>query len=243
MAAILLQKDRFATRMEAPLFRNGTDDTRVLHRASRSICRDHGDRLTVIIDGMAQGRPGKAWQGRAPAAERRPNRRRRLRSPLDASSRSQGRGRARAAPVSRYGSGGSIRKRQRGSSCPAMASRTGVRNRTRAIPRFMTGLGAFTALLTGVALSMTGSARAQTRQFDVPRQRAASGISAFSRLAPSVQLLVAQDAVRGRWTNRVHGNYRVETALTLLLRRSGLHWLRTGPTAYSLVVTSKDHRR
>ncbi len=107
----------------------------------------------------------------------------------------------------------------------------------------MTGHGAFTALAIGVVLSMAGSAHAQTRRFDVPRQRAAGGISAFSRLAPSVQLLVAQDAVRGRWTNRLHGNYPVETALTILLRGSGLHWLRTGPTTYSLVVTSKDHRQ
>ncbi len=84
---------------------------------------------------------------------------------------------------------------------------------------------------------------AQTWRFDVPRQRAAGGIAAFSRQATTVQLLVAQDALRGRRTNRLSGSYPVEEGLTMLLRGSGLRWLRTGPTTYSLVAFNRDPRR
>jgi hypothetical protein len=83
---------------------------------------------------------------------------------------------------------------------------------------------------------------APTWRFDVPRQGAAGGIAAFSRQAATVQLLVAQDAVRHRRTNRLSGVYSVENGLTTLLRGSGLRWLRTGPATYSLIV-SKDQSR
>lgn len=92
------------------------------------------------------------------------------------------------------------------------------------------------------AAPANAEAPAPTWRFDVPRQGAAGGIAAFSRQAATVQLLVAHDAVRNRRTNRLNGVYSVEIGLTMLLRGSGLRWLRTGPATYSLIV-GKDQSR
>jgi len=95
----------------------------------------------------------------------------------------------------------------------------------------------------GLSPPASRDAAAQTWQFDIARQDAAGGIAAFSRQAMTVQLLVAQDAVRGRRTNRLSGGYSVEAGLTVLLRGSGLRWQRTGPTTYSLTSANKDIRQ
>ncbi|KQN90007.1 hypothetical protein ASE95_14910 [Sphingomonas sp. Leaf231] len=97
--------------------------------------------------------------------------------------------------------------------------------------------------LMGAAPLSSRDAAAQIWQFDIPQQGAAGGIAAFSRQAMTVQLLAARDAVQGRRTNRLHGGYSVEAGLTKLLRGSGLRWLRTGPTTYSVVSVDKDHRQ
>ncbi len=108
--------------------------------------------------------------------------------------------------------------------------------------RFLTSRHVIAWLLLVVAapLPSTG-ATVRSWRFDIPRLGAAAGIAAFSRQATTVQILVAQDAIRGRRTNRLQGNYSAETALTTLLRGSGLRWLRTGPTTYSLILTAKGY--
>ncbi len=99
---------------------------------------------------------------------------------------------------------------------------------------------AWLLLVVAAPLPSTG-ATVRSWRFDIPRLGAAAGIAAFSRQATTVQILVAQDAIRGRRTNRLQGNYSAETALTTLLRGSGLRWLRTGPTTYSLILTAKGY--
>ncbi|MDC8748230.1 STN domain-containing protein [Xanthomonas campestris] len=90
------------------------------------------------------------------------------------------------------------------------------------------------APLLTFALSAT-AAEPEVWRFDVPAQAAASGIAAFSRQAATVQILVSQDAVATRRTSGLKGAYPIESALTLLLRSSGLRWLKTGPATYSIV--------
>lgn len=80
-----------------------------------------------------------------------------------------------------------------------------------------------------LALAYADAAHAQTRQFDVPAQPAATGVPAFARQA-ELQILAPADAVAGRRTAAVQGVYTVDQGLSRLLEGS------------NLVVTANDGR-
>lgn len=86
------------------------------------------------------------------------------------------------------------------------------------------------ALATGVAIAgscASGQAHAQAShapQFDVPAQSAAGAIKAFARQA-GIQILVANDAVKGRSTRALRGRFAVLPALQRLLAGSGVRVL------------------
>ncbi|WP_153066355.1 STN domain-containing protein [Xanthomonas arboricola] len=93
--------------------------------------------------------------------------------------------------------------------------------------------------LLSLLLTAAATGPAEIWRFDVPAQTAASGIAAFSRQATTVQILVSQDAVAARRTSSLKGAYPIESALTVLLRHSGLRWLKTGPGTYSIVLAEQ----
>jgi len=72
-----------------------------------------------------------------------------------------------------------------------------------------------------VAVATASPAMAQTRQFNVPAQSASRGIPTFARQA-GVQIIASGNAVSGRRTNAVRGNYSVQEGLRLLLNGTGL---------------------
>lgn len=75
----------------------------------------------------------------------------------------------------------------------------------------------------------------QLWRFDQPASDAPRGIAMFLRQIRTVEVLGSQDMLRGRRTNALGGTYTVEQALDRLLRGSGLRWLRTGKTSFSIV--------
>jgi iron complex outermembrane recepter protein len=91
-------------------------------------------------------------------------------------------------------------------------------------PRWAAGTFMIAALL---ALASNQSARAQTKDFNVPGQSATTGIPEFARQA-GIQILVSETLVRGKLTNAVTGSHDVASALSILLKDTGL------------VATSKD---
>ena len=80
-----------------------------------------------------------------------------------------------------------------------------------------------------IALASAGAAHAQTRQFNVPAQPAATGVPAFARQA-DLQLLASSDAVAGQQTGAVQGVLTVQQGLDRLLAGT------------NLVVASNDGR-
>ena len=80
-----------------------------------------------------------------------------------------------------------------------------------------------------MALAAAGSAFAQTRQFNVPAQPAATGVPEFARQA-NLQILAPADAVAGRRTAAVQGVFPVDQGLSRLLSGS------------NLIVASNDSR-
>ncbi len=80
------------------------------------------------------------------------------------------------------------------------------------------------ALLLGIsAVAFGGTAFAddQTKSFDVPAQLATTSIPEFAHEA-NIQILVPEDAVRGKRTNALHGNFSVRDALNQLLAGIGV---------------------
>ncbi|WP_235524429.1 TonB-dependent receptor [Caulobacter sp. Root655] len=77
-------------------------------------------------------------------------------------------------------------------------------------------------LAAGVgALLAASQGHAQTRQFNVAAQPAATGIPQFGKQA-DLQILAPQAAVQGKRVNAVHGAYSVEEGLSRLLRGGAL---------------------
>jgi iron complex outermembrane recepter protein len=80
------------------------------------------------------------------------------------------------------------------------------------------------ALLLGIsAVAFAGAAYAQDqiKAFDVPAQLATTSIPEFAHEA-NIQILVPEDAVRGKRTNALHGNFSVRDALSRLLAGIGV---------------------
>ena len=71
------------------------------------------------------------------------------------------------------------------------------------------------------ALLVASQGYAQTRQFNVAAQPAATGIPQFGKQA-DLQILAPQTAVQGKRVNAVHGAYSVEEGLSRLLRGGAL---------------------
>lgn len=78
-------------------------------------------------------------------------------------------------------------------------------------------------------------AAAQSRTFDVPEQRASSGIAALARQA-NIQIFAARRDTSGKRTNAVRGEMGVERALSLLLEGTGLVARRSSEQAYTIVA-------
>jgi TonB-dependent receptor len=72
-----------------------------------------------------------------------------------------------------------------------------------------------------MALAGAGAVQAQSRQFNVPAQPAATGVPAFARQA-DLQILASTDAVAGQRTAAVQGVYSVNQGLNQLLQGSNL---------------------
>ncbi len=93
------------------------------------------------------------------------------------------------------------------------------------------------SLMTGAAtLSLPSASHAQdqVRTFDVPAQAASTGIPEFAREA-NVQILVSEDDVSGKTTNRVHGDLSVHEALRQLL--SGTKILVTSDDGHTIILS------
>lgn len=78
-----------------------------------------------------------------------------------------------------------------------------------------------------MAAAGANAAAAQTRRFDVPAQRASTGIPMFAHQA-GIQILVGASNVEGMSVNRVEGALDVETALRVLLAGTDLTPVRAG---------------
>ncbi|CAL4869912.1 Vitamin B12 transporter BtuB (plasmid) [Asticcacaulis sp. MM231] len=78
---------------------------------------------------------------------------------------------------------------------------------------------------------------ATSLDFDVPAQAAATGAAAFGRQA-HVQVLISEEAARGRRLRAVQGRYEVDKALRLMLWGSDLRAVQIRPGVYSLVVAA-----
>jgi iron complex outermembrane receptor protein len=92
-------------------------------------------------------------------------------------------------------------------------------------------------LMAGAAIVCVATASptyAQTRNFNVPEQDAATGVAQFARQA-DVQLLISARDARGHRTNEVHGSMDVRAGLGRLLNGTGLRAESTGPSTFSVV--------
>ena len=106
----------------------------------------------------------------------------------------------------------------------------------RGLPaRFMT-LGFAASLLAAPAM-----AQPAPFVFDVPAQPAQTGAAAFGRQA-HVQVLISEEAARGRRLRAVHGRYEVGKALRLMLWGTDLHAVQISPGVYSLVVQARPQK-
>ncbi len=90
-----------------------------------------------------------------------------------------------------------------------------------------------------IASSLALAAHAQSRNFDVSAQEAASGVREFARQA-GIQMIVAGRAAEGRITNEVHGDLDMRAALDRLLSGTGLVVRSFDGKVAILDVTSDD---
>jgi outer membrane receptor protein involved in Fe transport len=93
-------------------------------------------------------------------------------------------------------------------------------------------LGATSALVAAAAIA--SPAFAQSHDFDIAAQPAQKGIAEFARQA-DIQILVSEDAARGRTTNAVNGQYDAEAGLKVLLAGTGLEARATGDATFTVV--------
>jgi iron complex outermembrane receptor protein len=91
---------------------------------------------------------------------------------------------------------------------------------------------------TVAAVLAAPPAQAQTRNFNVPSQDAATGVAAMARQADA-QILVSRRDARGKRTREVKGAMTVEQALAQLLRGSGLIARKTAASAWAVVPQDK----
>lgn len=106
--------------------------------------------------------------------------------------------------------------------------------------------GSFGAYLRGglmvsaaiVCVAAATPAMAQSRNFNLPAQDAASGVSQFARQA-EIQLLISARAASGRRTNAVRGAMSVDEGLRRLLEGTGLRAQLTGPRTYSVLLSGE----
>jgi outer membrane receptor protein involved in Fe transport len=97
-------------------------------------------------------------------------------------------------------------------------------------------------LMAGAAIVCVAAATpayAQTRNFNVPEQDAATGVAQFARQA-DLQLLISARDARGRRTNAVRGAMSVQDGLRQLLSGTGLRAEPTGASTYSVVPVSGE---
>jgi iron complex outermembrane receptor protein len=94
---------------------------------------------------------------------------------------------------------------------------------------------AMVALVVAAAGSAPSAAYADTRDFHLSAQPAASGVTAFARQAGSQVFISASDASNRR-TNAVDGAYPVGQAMAMLLQGSGLIARPAGTGTYAVVA-------
>ncbi|HEV7311312.1 TonB-dependent receptor [Sphingopyxis sp.] len=88
------------------------------------------------------------------------------------------------------------------------------------------------------AVAVASPAMAQTKSFNIPAQSAASGITALATQA-DVQILVSEEAVRGKTIRAIRGSMTVDQAIRRVAADAGLHVASTDGRTYTLApVTS-----
>jgi outer membrane receptor protein involved in Fe transport len=102
--------------------------------------------------------------------------------------------------------------------------------------------GARACLMASAAIVCVAAATpayAQTRNFNVPEQDAATGVAQFARQA-DLQLLISARDARGHRTNTVRGAMSVQDGLRQLLDGTGLRAEPTGTSTYSVVPVAGE---
>ncbi|WP_325541926.1 TonB-dependent receptor [Sphingopyxis sp.] len=83
-------------------------------------------------------------------------------------------------------------------------------------------------------------AAAQERSFDIPAQSATTAVAALARQA-NVQVFAARKHTRGKRANEVRGRMKVEQALDMLLKGTGLTVRATGTQTFTVVPLSEGN--
>lgn len=87
---------------------------------------------------------------------------------------------------------------------------------------------------TAIVCMVATPAAAQERSFDIPAQSATTAVAAVARQA-NVQVFAARKHTRGKRANAVRGRMKVEQALEILLRGTGLTVRATGTQTFTVV--------
>jgi outer membrane receptor protein involved in Fe transport len=97
--------------------------------------------------------------------------------------------------------------------------------------------GALAASVAVYAVAVATPAMAQTKSFDVPAQSAATGIPALAEQA-DIQILVSEDAVRGKTIRAIKGSMTVDQAVRRAAADAGLRVVSSDGRTWTLALAT-----